>query len=104
MKVAICFIAAFLMLENLGALEFYSDNNSGQMQKSKYELSVSRFDFAKQDSLMPGLTLLINDSLLKESTIELTCAHTLSTSNVKETLSHLTPVETTLYARFSYRF
>ena len=104
MKVAIYFIAAFLMLGNLGALELSLDNNSGQMQKSKYELSVSKFDFAAQDKIMPGVTLLINDSISKKSRIEFTLARTLSTYDGREIFTRLNPIETAIYAKLIYRF
>lgn len=104
MKLAIFFLVAFSMLGTLGARELSLDRNLGQIKKSKYEISVSKFDFDAQDKIMPGVTLLINDSISNKSKIEFTLARTLSTYDGRGIFTGLTPMETAVYARLSYRF
>ena len=104
MKTAIFFLVAFSMLGTLGARELSLDRNLGQTKKVKYELGVSKFDFSTQDRIMPGVTLLINDSLPKRSSVEFTLARTISAYDGSEIFTRLTPRETAVYAILSYRF
>ncbi len=103
MKAFIYSILFFLTLSSSYAQEVQNINSAQEQDTTEYKFSITTLDFAKTDTVVPGIMLDLTEKEYSYDKFTLTLAHNLFKST-GSSVEKENPMKTTLYAQMNFRF